>query len=101
MRPCVTLAPGAFGILEPTSGQSVEASELDLVLVPARAFDRKNGNRLGRGKGYYDRLLERLSPRAFKCGIAFDCQILPTLPISPHDVPVDAVVTESGILRAG
>ncbi len=92
------LRSGMFGILEPTSGNQVDVLELDFVVVPGRAFDRA-GNRLGRGRGYYDGLLARLLPQAFTCGIAFDCQIVPSVPTTPRDIPVAAVVTESGLLR--
>jgi 5-formyltetrahydrofolate cyclo-ligase len=92
------LAPGTFNIPEPVSGRSVSVDQLNLVVSPGRAFDRA-GNRLGRGVGYYDRFFVRPGFTAFKCGLAFDCQIFPTVPIVAHDIPVDAIVTESGLLR--
>jgi 5-formyltetrahydrofolate cyclo-ligase len=88
-----------FNILEPTADDGVGLAELDVVVTPARAFDRL-GNRVGRGAGYYDRFFIREGFRAFTCGIGFDCQIKPSVPVEPHDVPVDAVVTESGTFRA-
>jgi len=89
---------GAFGILEPKSDVGVGLRELDVVVTPGRAFDRR-GNRVGRGAAYYDRLFSRPAFRAFKCGIAFDCQVLAEVPVEGHDIPMDAVVTESGLVR--
>ena len=64
----------------------------DLLLVPGIAFN-SNGNRLGRGKGYYDRYLAA-HPEVISLGIAFDFQIFPEIPMEPHDRPVGAVVTD-------
>ena len=58
--------------------------------MPAVAFDRRGG-RLGRGKGFYDRLLE--STRAAKIGVGYEFQLLDQLPTEPHDVPMDIVIT--------
>jgi len=87
------LAPGAYGILEPTTNASIAASELDFILLPARAFDEQ-GNRLGRGAGFYDRLLSDCSLNATLCGIAYEEQILPSVPNDSHDKRVDIVVTD-------
>jgi len=92
------LVRGTFNILEPKSDHGVGLAELDVVIAPARAFDNE-GNRLGRGAGYYDRFFIKTGLRAFKCGIAFDCQILPAIPMMEHDVPVDVVATESRLFR--
>jgi len=94
------LARGTFGILEPRSCDGVDAAGLDVVVTPGRAFDRE-GNRVGRGAGYYDRLFARPGFRAFKCAVALDCQVFPEVPSTPRDIPVDAVVTESGVVRTG
>jgi 5-formyltetrahydrofolate cyclo-ligase len=93
------LMPGTFHILEPRSSHGLDIAELDVVISPGRAFDRQ-GNRIGRGVGYYDRFFARPDFRAFKCGVAFDCQIFPSVPIEPHDIPMDALVSESGWFRA-
>ncbi len=82
-------AKGAFGIPEP-EGEAFNG-KVDVIFVPAVAFDL-NFNRLGMGKGYYDRLLKGLS--ALKVGVCYDFQILPKLPAEPHDVPVDFILTE-------
>lgn len=84
-------APGKFGLAEPGPRcGSVPVNQLDLVLVPGVAFDPA-GHRLGRGRGYYDRLLAGVA--GIKCGVAFDEQIVPTLPVEPHDIILDCIVT--------
>ncbi len=93
------LVPGVLGILQPKANCGVDPGEVDLFVVPGRAYDR-SGNRLGRGAGYYDRFFAGISPCAFKCGVGFDCQVFAAVPAGPLDIPVDAVVTESGIIRA-
>lgn len=88
------LASGAYGIKEPISseGKTLSLEDIDLVIVPGVAFDKEN-NRLGRGKGYYDRFLKMLPASTPTVGLAFDFQIVNTLPfIEPHDVPVSQTV---------
>lgn len=89
---------GPFGILEPDPDQwpTVGHETIDLALIPALAFDR-NGNRLGRGKGFYDRLLASSGFRALKIGIVTERFLLPQVPMELHDISMDLVVTESGI----
>ena len=82
---------GHFGIREPAARcLEIPLGEFDLVLVPGVAFDRQ-GRRLGRGKGYYDRLLAEV--RGIKCGIAFAEQVVETVPAGPADVRLDFLVT--------
>lgn len=64
-----------------------------MVVVPAVAYDR-SGNRVGRGKGYYDRLLGET--KALKIGVAYDFQLVDEIDAEPHDVSVDIVITPSG-----
>ena len=87
-----SLKEGAFGIMEPI-GEEMSADEvIDVVLVPGMAFDG-NGNRLGRGKGYYDRFLNTLSnPRPKLIGVCFDFQKTDVVPTEPTDVKVDVVI---------
>jgi 5-formyltetrahydrofolate cyclo-ligase len=86
-----SLRKGAFNILEPTGTLFTEYEELDLAIIPGVAFD-PNGNRLGRGKGYYDRLLARLPATLYKIGICFDFQKLPNIPTEPHDHVMNEVI---------
>lgn len=82
---------GSFHIEEPTGDDLTDPSEIELIVVPAVAYDRA-GNRLGRGKGFYDRLLQ--STAATKIGIGYDFQLLDELPVEQHDVPMDIVITQ-------
>ena len=63
-----------------------------MIIVPGVAFD-PTGNRMGRGRGFYDRLLKS-TPNAIKVGVAYDFQMLDTLPVEPHDVKMDLIITE-------
>lgn len=82
---------GHYGIREPSDDcPSLPLISLDLVAVPGLGFDG-NGRRLGRGRGYYDRLLAHV--RGIRCGIALDCQILPSVPAEPHDQLLDCILT--------
>lgn len=87
---------GAFSIEEPDGDETYDISGIDMVVVPAIAYDR-HGNRVGRGKGYYDRLLH--DTRAIKVGVAYDFQLIDDIEAVPHDVAVDYVITERGIIR--
>lgn len=81
----------SFGIMEPKTGQLVHPEEIDFAIIPAVAFDR-HGNRLGRGKGYYDRTLPLLRS-AVKVGIAYEFQIIDSVPVAEYDIPVDFVIS--------
>jgi len=86
------LKKGSFNIMEPTGDNTVNPDILDLIIVPGVAFDRK-GNRLGRGKGFYDRLLA--STKAKTIAVCFDCQLVDEIPTEPHDKPVHFIMTKS------
>jgi 5-formyltetrahydrofolate cyclo-ligase len=89
--PEADLQAGHFGIREPNAQCSPLASgRLDLILVPGVAFDRQ-GHRLGRGKGYYDKLLTVM--RGTRCGVAFDQQIAEEIPVEAHDAKMDCLLT--------
>lgn len=83
---------GAFHIEEPTGNDLADIDNIELMVIPAMAYDRK-GNRVGRGKGYYDRLLAQT--KAVKIGVAFDCQLVDEIETDPFDQPVDIVITQS------
>lgn len=85
------LVKGPYGILEPAVKNCVNLDNLDLVIVPGVAFDKK-GHRLGRGKGYYDRFLKKLPRKTTSIGLAFDFQILPSIPATTHDVSVNKTI---------
>lgn len=93
------LHESAFMVMEPAAdAPGVRFDEVDLALVPGLGFDGR-GQRLGYGKGYYDRLLPRLS-RATRVGLAFELSLLPEIPSASHDVPVHHVVTERRWMQA-
>jgi 5-formyltetrahydrofolate cyclo-ligase len=93
------LQPTKWGLREPTAepANAVAPDSIDLILVPGVAFSRA-GARLGRGRGYYDRLLSTLPAGVCKIGVCFDFQLTPELPVEPHDQHVDFIATESGVL---
>ena len=90
------LVIGKFGIPEPSLGcQKIGTKQLDLVIVGGVAFDGLGG-RLGRGGGFFDRLLADVSAK--KCGVCFDQQVHPDVPVERHDVKMDMIATPSGWL---
>jgi 5-formyltetrahydrofolate cyclo-ligase len=93
------LSVGQLGFQEPARGESVPAVEIDLFLAPGLAFDRQ-GHRLGRGKGFYDRLLAGRRPDSTTVGITFEAVLVDQLVSEPHDVVMDFVVTEAALYTA-
>ena len=96
------LQENTWGIAEPllsapTNGDLIPPTDLDLVLLPLVAFDTAC-NRLGMGQGYYDRTFafKQASPasRPYLAGLAHQCQLLERVPSAPHDVPLDAIITD-------
>ena len=86
------LVLGAFGILEPQGERPCPAGEIDLVVCPGVAFTA-DGRRLGRGRGYYDRYLGDPAFRGFRVGVCYAHQLVDDLPVEPHDVRMDRVIT--------
>lgn len=89
------LEKGPYGIKQPKAAltEDLKVDQLDAVIVPGVAFDKSN-YRLGRGGGHYDRFLEKLPPRTPTIGLAFDFQIIDSLPEKQnHDIPVEIVLT--------
>ncbi len=88
------LQKGRFEILEPTTdARLIDQTEIDIIIIPGVAFT-KDGHRLGRGKGYYDRFLKKLSPETLKIGACFPTQIIEKMPCETHDIKVDIVICE-------
>lgn len=92
------LVVNRYGIAEPTYGPPWPAADIDLVIVPALAYDRRGG-RLGRGGGYYDRFLVSPGVHAVTCGFAFQEQVVDELPVQAHDKRVTMLVTDKEVLR--
>ena len=93
---------GMYRILEPKAelrgipAKRTPVEELDVVMVPGVAFDRRGG-RTGHGKGYYDKLLEHALSKTPLIALAFECQLFPEIPMQDHDIFMDQVVTEAAI----
>lgn len=92
-RDVATVAPSST----PTAPDPVEPTSVDVVVVPGLAFTAA-GHRLGQGGGWYDRFLAGTRSDCLKVGVGFDVQLVDELPIEPHDVPLDVVITESGVV---
>lgn len=98
------LIEGAFHILEPSEnlrdllGKHVAIKDIDFVVVPGLAFD-KRGARLGYGIGYFDKLLTGVSPNAFLAALAFESQIFEEIPTQPHDIFMNCIITEETVYR--
>lgn len=84
---------GAFGILEPSAGKPVSPCDIDVMVVPGVAFT-SCGNRMGRGKGFYDKYMSQAGFRAFKLGVCHVEQLVDELPVEPHDIKMNAVIYE-------
>jgi len=93
-----TMTTSGPGVREPISGKPLPIEFIDLVIVPGLGFT-ETGHRIGRGMGFYDRFLAQPEFVGLSCGFAFDEQIIPTLPVLDHDVPLSMLVTDRGIRR--
>ena len=93
-----SLEVGDFGILtvKKNSRKFLDIEKIDCIIVPGVAFDIR-GYRLGLGGGYYDRFLKKTSAK--KIALAFDFQLTENLPIEPHDMPVDFIITEKNFIE--
>jgi 5-formyltetrahydrofolate cyclo-ligase len=93
---------GMYKILEPkpelrtVPSKQVPVEELDLIMVPGVAFDRR-GARMGHGKGYYDKLLEHARLDTPLVALAFECQMFPDIPVAEHDVFMDKIISEAAV----
>ncbi|SHI70327.1 5-formyltetrahydrofolate cyclo-ligase [Geosporobacter subterraneus DSM 17957] len=99
-NPAEELAEGTFGVFEPKEEyiRPVAPDEIDLVIVPGVAFDRK-GYRIGYGGGYYDRFFEKLPKKIPAVALAFDLQLVEKVPAEVFDQAVDYIITESEIIQ--
>jgi len=96
-NPADEMVAGKFGVREPASScAEIPLDRFNLILVPGLVFDL-GGHRLGRGRGFYDRLLQMVS--GIKCGVAYDFQLLENIPTEPHDAKVDFVLTPARCVR--
>jgi 5-formyltetrahydrofolate cyclo-ligase len=93
------LKSGQNGILQPDPGKcrTVPIDCIDIAIIPGIAFDEKGG-RIGSGDGYYDRLIPHLPVTTRKVALALDDQIIPQVPIEPHDKHVDIIITDKRII---
>lgn len=94
----VVLKKNAWGIVEPVDGEVVAETQLDIVLIPLLVVD-KAGNRVGYGKGFYDRFLAKCRPDCRKIGVSIFEPIDKIDDVDPLDVPLDAVVTPKGVIK--
>lgn len=92
------LRPSTFDVLEPMFEDLVAVDTIDIAIIPCLVVDT-HGNRLGYGKGYYDNLLAELPANVPVFALAFEFEIIPSIPVTPHDKPVTAIVTEKRIIR--
>ena len=93
------LVASKWGIREPpVEAPTVSASAIEFILMPGVAFDR-TGNRLGYGRGYYDKLLTSVDPALARVAGAFSCQIVVIVPVAPHDQKIDIIITENEIIN--
>ena len=98
--PDTELCQGSWGIPEPdpSKTEKLELADLDIVVVPGVAFDRKGG-RLDAGGGYFERLFSSLRFGVLRVGLAFTIQIVPRVPVGPNEPLIDVVVTEQDVIR--
>jgi 5-formyltetrahydrofolate cyclo-ligase len=92
------VASNQLGLREPIHGLPIPIQLIDLVIVPGLAFD-PFGNRLGRGRGFYDRFLGKPEFQGKTCGFALEAQVVDSIPAGPHDVKVHMLVTEERVRR--
>lgn len=92
------LEEGFMGIRQPVEGRPAPIADIDLVVVPGLAFDEQ-GNRLGRGRGFYDRFLSHADFHGVASALALEDQVVSAIPVGPSDVRVDMLVTDARVRR--
>lgn len=90
------ISEGAMGLREPVGGVPFPVEQIDLVVVPGLGFDLE-GNRIGRGRGFYDQFLAHEGWRGVSCGLALEDQVIDRVPTGEHDRPVDMLVTDAAV----
>ena len=85
------MSKGSYGILEPMCGEPFAPAEIDVIVVPGVAFTA-SGLRMGRGKGFYDKYMSQEGFKAYKIGICYSRQVMPSLPCEQYDIPMNEVV---------
>ncbi|HEX9124051.1 MAG TPA: 5-formyltetrahydrofolate cyclo-ligase [Actinomycetota bacterium] len=99
-RPGGSMRVASFGAMEPIDGEPIPPEDIDVVVTPGVAFDRR-GHRVGYGGGFYDRFFRRTRPDVVRVGIGFGLQVVDAVPHGGADVPVDLIVTDEGVVRCG
>jgi 5-formyltetrahydrofolate cyclo-ligase len=98
LPPSQEVSTGPHGVPEPAAGQAIDPQTVDLAIVPGLAFDA-HGGRLGYGKGYYDRILASCRAMCCKIGVGYAWQVIAgDLPLASHDVRMDLLVTDAGVI---
>jgi len=92
------IAVGRKMLREPVGGDTIHPSEIDLVVTPGLGFDEA-GNRIGRGAAFYDRFLANPDFKGVRCGFTFEEQIIPSVPVDTHDIPMNLLVTDVRVVR--
>jgi 5-formyltetrahydrofolate cyclo-ligase len=92
------LSESVLGLREPADGVPIPLANIDMVIVPAIGFDL-HGNRLGRGRGFYDRFLAHRDWAGIACGLALEDQVIDEVPVSEHDMRVQMLVTDAEVRR--
>ena len=90
------ISEGQMGLREPAEGTPFSVEQIDLVVVPGLGFDLE-GNRIGRGRGFYDRFLTHEGWNGTSCGLALEVQVVERVPMSEHDATVDMLVTDAAV----
>lgn len=88
----------AYGIPEPQQGIQIPANQVEVVFIPLLVYDKK-GNRIGYGKGFYDRFLAQCKPETLKIGLSFFSAEDQISDVNPHDIPLDYCITPQGVLK--
>lgn len=92
------LSESPLGLREPAQGMPIPLAHIDMVIVPGLGFDLA-GNRIGRGRGFYDRFLAHRDWHGVACGLSLETQVVEQVPVSEHDVPIHMLVTDAAVRR--